>query len=88
MKQDNFIRVIQNIVNNLLYKKGFFTHEWHFGKVESINVDDTLNVYINGSSYVTPSIPANPDITFNVNDSVWIHYVNRNPGNLFIPYKR
>lgn len=88
MQQENFIKTIQSIVNNLLENQGFFTHEWHLGTIESVNANGTLNVYIDGSSIVTPSVPANPDITFVAGDKVWIHFVNRNPNNLFIPYKR
>jgi hypothetical protein len=42
----------------------------------------------NGSSVVTPSIPANPDMVFESGDFVFVHYINRNPNNLFVPYKR
>ena len=87
-QQDRFISIVQNIVEKLLDKMGFFVSEWHMGKVESINTNGTLNVYIDASTTVTPSIPANPDVTFSVNDEVWVHFINRKPNNLFIPYKR
>lgn len=88
MKQDKFISYIQQITLNLLEKLGFLVHEWHLGKVSEINENGTLNVYIDGSTTVTPSVPCNPDIIFAVDDYVWVHYVNRNSQNLFIPYKR
>ena len=88
MKHDTFISKIQDIVYNYLEKRGFFIHEWHLGKVAKVNSDNTLNIFIDGSSTATPCIPANPDVNFNPNDYVWVHYVNRNPNNLFIPYKR
>lgn len=47
-----------------------------------------LDVKINANPTPTPSIPHNPDVTFQVGDYVWVQYVNRNPSNLFIPYKR
>lgn len=71
-----------------LDKLGLLANEWHLGKVESIAVNGTLNVFIDGSSYATPSIPCNPNVTFTTNDEVWVHYVNRNPNHLFVPYKR
>lgn len=73
---------------NLLEKMGFLVNEWHMGKVQSVNANGTLNVYIDGSSNATPSIPANPNITFAADDEVWVHFINRKPSNLFIPYKR
>lgn len=88
MKQDEFINKIQSIITNFLEKRGFFIHEWHLGKVAAVNSDKTLDIYIDGSSTPTPSIPANPAMNFTVNDYVWVHFVNRNPNNLFVPYHR
>lgn len=88
MQQDKFIEVIQKIVKNMLEKMGFLTHEWHLGKVAVVNINGTVDVFIDGSSVVTPSVPTNPHIAFVANDYVWVHFVNRNPNNLFIPYKR
>ena len=88
MQQDMFISAIHKIVKNLLEKMGFFVNEWHLGKVAGVNANGTLNVYIDGSNYATPSVPANPDIVFTNGDLVWVHFVNRNPNNLFVPYKR
>jgi hypothetical protein len=86
--QDLFVRRIQQIVVSTLDKMGLNVNEWQLGKVGSINANGTLNVFINGSLTATPSIPCNPDVTFEIGDSVWVHFVNRKHNNLFIPYKR
>ncbi|QZY57172.1 hypothetical protein [Crassaminicella profunda] len=88
MKQEKFIQMIHNIIDNYLRKKGLLTHEWHLGIVTNVNANGTLNVYINGSPNISPSIPANQDITFEAGNPVWVHFVNRNPQSLFVPYKR
>ncbi len=88
MDKDKFIEVVQKIVSTQLQKLGFFINEWHLGKVAVIHPGNFLDIYIDGSSYATPNIPGNPDITFQVGDYVWVHFVNRKPNNLFVPYKR
>ena len=88
MQQDKFIAIIQEIVTSTLKKLGLLNNEWHLGKVHSIAPNGMLNVYIDGSTYVTPNIPCNPDITFLTNDEVWVHFINRNQSHLFVPYKR
>lgn len=88
MQQDKFIEIIQKIVMNLLEKMGFLVHEWHLGKVNKVNENGTLDIFIDGSDFSTPSIPANPDVDFSEGDYVWVHFINRNPNNLFVPYKR
>lgn len=88
MSQDKFIQTVSQITTNLLDKLGFFVDEWHLGKVAGVNANKTLNLYIDGSTTVTPSVPSNPDVTFAVGDFVWVHFVNRKKTNLFVPYKR
>ncbi|WDV47035.1 hypothetical protein PV797_04865 [Clostridiaceae bacterium M8S5] len=88
MKQNEFINKIQDIISNFLDKRGFYVHEFHLGKVACVNSDGTLDVYIDASTTITPSVPANPDVKFAVNDHIWVHFVNKNPNNLFVPYKR
>lgn len=88
MTQDKFINAIEMIIEKYLNKIGFFVMEWHLGTVESVNEDATLNVYIDGSSTVTPNVPCNPQYNFQVGDYVWVQYVNRKISNKFIPYRR
>jgi hypothetical protein len=83
-----FVRKIQSIVVKVLEKYGLLTHEWHLGKVSSVNANGTLNVYIDGSTTATPSIPSNPQLVFNTGDYVWVQFINRSPNNLFVPSKR
>lgn len=86
--QELFIKRVQSIVMRTLEKMGLLVNEWHLGKVKIVNVNGTLDVYIDGGTTATPSIPSNPMIKFSVNDYVWVQYVNRNANNLFIPAKR
>ncbi|WP_336786968.1 hypothetical protein [Paenibacillus sp. MMO-177] len=86
--QELFIKKVQSIVVKVLEKYGLLVHEWHLGKVSALREDGSLDVFIDGNPVATPSVPANPEIIFTVGDYVWVHYVNRNPNNLFIPYKR
>ena len=86
--QGKFIDLIQQIVLKTLEKLGLFQDEWHFGKVESQNANGTLNLYIDGSDYVTREIPCNPNTSFSVNDEVFVHFINRNSYDMFVPYKR
>lgn len=84
-QQDTFINVIQDIVSKYLMKLGFFTSEWHLGKVKTAdNTNHIVSVYIDGNATETPSVPCNPDILFNTDDEVWVHFVNRNPNNAYV----
>jgi len=88
MEQDKFIHIIQNIVENYITKKGLFIHEWHLGLVSTVNIGNTLDVYIDGNTVVTPNVPCNPNYDFVVGDYVWVQYVNRKSSNIFIPSRR
>jgi len=88
MNQDKFIDIIEQITEKILDKKGLLTQEWHLGTIESVNGDNSLNVYIDGSSYVTPSVPCNPQYDFQTGDSVWVQYINGKQSNKFIPSRR
>lgn len=88
MDKDKFIKIIQNIVETQLKKLGFFIDEWHLGRIAAVKPNNFVDVYIDGSTYVTPNVPANPDVVFQIDDYVWVHFVNRKQNNLFIPYKR
>ncbi|MGE6227642.1 hypothetical protein [Paenibacillus chitinolyticus] len=86
--QDMFIKKVQNIVMKTLEKLNLLVKEWHLGKVKTVNPNGTLDVYIDGGLDATPSIPANPQVSFKENDYVWVLFVNRNQNNLFVMSKR
>lgn len=82
-----FISIVTQIVQTVLQNNNVLQGEWHLGKVESVVSNYALNVYVDGS-LIPQVIPCNPNIRFIPNDEVWVHYVNGDSKNKFIPYKR
>ncbi|MMZ57279.1 hypothetical protein D1872_191990 [compost metagenome] len=89
MRSDNeqFIRYVRDIVYTVLNDEKLSRGEWRVGKVKSVTSPYSLSVYIDGSE-VPQTVPCNPDVVFNTGDEVWVHFVNRDSKNKFVPYKR
>lgn len=85
--QQNLLEFIRKVVYDVLDNEKFFQGEWQIGTVAEVISDKMLNVYVNGSD-VPQKIPCNPDVRFKVGDEVWVHNVNRDSKNKFVPYKR
>lgn len=86
-EQDRIINLIKRIVENVLRSYGLLQGEWHHGKVAEVISNKSLRVYVNASN-VAQKIPCNPDVVFEVGSEVWVHYVNKDSKNKFVPYKR
>ena len=65
------VKVIDQRLSQLGILQGFFEP----GKIESI-VDNRANIYINGSTSITPNIPIVNNLILSPNDEVWILKVN------------
>lgn len=87
--QDNktFVTTLKKLIYKILEEENLLKGEWHLGKVASVIDYKTLTVYVDGST-TAQTISCNPNITFNINDEVWVHFVNGDSKNKFIPYKR
>lgn len=86
MDQSEFIELIKSIVNTELNNRNIGGH-FHLGKVDSVISRYSLKVFMNGlnHSYV---IPCNPNIVFTEGDEVFIHYINGDSKDKYVPYKR
>lgn len=87
--QDNktFMSTLKTLIYKIIEESNIINCEWHVGKVANIIDSKTLTVYVDGTT-VAQKIPCNPDITFSANDEVWVHFVNGDSKNKFVPYKR
>lgn len=85
--QDRFIDMISKIVYTILDNENVLRGEWHNGKVDKVNSSTSLTVFVDGSK-TSQIIPCNPSITFESGDEVFVHYVNGDSKNKFVPYKR
>lgn len=85
--QSKFIDTIQDIVCQVLHNEGLMKDEWHLGVVTQVISPYSLSVKVNGSSN-SQTIPCNPNVNFFVDDNVFVHYVNGNSANKFVPFKR
>lgn len=83
----DFKQMIKDYVYKILNKENLLQGEWHLGKVASVVSRFKLNVYIDGST-TSQTVPCNPDVKFAIGDAVWVHFVNGDIRNKFIPYKR
>lgn len=86
-KKDRVISLIKEIVYVILKNEGLLRGEWNNGVVESVISPKMLTVKINGSN-VAQKVPCNPSVTFEVGDEVFVHFVNGDSKNKFVPYKR
>ena len=84
---NKFIEFVQRIVRIELQNAGLQQGQWHIGTVTSIVSSKILQVKIDGST-VAQKVPCNPDITFAVNDPVFVLFVNGDSKNKYIPFKR
>lgn len=82
-----FFNLVKKIVYKILTKEKLLQGDWHLGKVASVVSRFKLNIYIDGSNTIQ-IVPCNPDVTFAVNDEVFVHFVNGDSKNPFVPYKR
>jgi len=87
MTNDEFLDIVRSIFYTELKKLNKLTGEWHLGKVNSVISPYVLSVFVDGSTSAQ-NIPCNPNIIFNKDEEVWVHYINGNPMDKFVPYKR
>lgn len=86
MNDKKFHDLIKTIVQNEL-KAQNLVGNWHLGVVDSVTSSKKLSVFVDGST-TAQSISCNPDVTFNVNDEVWVVFINGNPRDKFVISKR
>jgi hypothetical protein len=82
------LELIKSVVNMELNNRNLIGGDYHVGTVESVISRYAVKVYLNGITDTSYSVPCNPNIIFVAGDEVWVHYVNGDPNNKFIPYKR
>lgn len=87
MSQEKFLDAVAKVVESILKEKNLLVGEWHLGTVSSVISSYVLSVFVNGSS-TAQVIPCNPNIPFSNGDEVWVHFVNGDSSNKFVPYKR
>lgn len=87
MDEKELIKIIKNLINIELKNNNILLGQWHLGKIESIINNKLLSVFVDGSN-VSQKIPCNPDIGFNINDEVWVVFINNDSKNKFVLCKR
>lgn len=85
--QHDLIETIKTVIYDELGKSGLLNGTFKFGRVEKVLSNTRLSVY-EGGSRQTQVIHCNPDINFSIGDEVFIQYVNGNPRDKFIPYRK
>lgn len=83
----SMIKFIRKIVCQILEEKGLLLGDWHVGTVTAINSPTTLTVKVNGST-TTQVVPCNPNEVFEVNDEVFVQFINGDSRNKFVPFRR
>lgn len=81
------LEYVEKIIYMVLRKHNLLQGEWHLGKVKSVISDKLLEVYIDGSDQ-SQTVKCNPDVPFEVNDAVYITYINRDSKNKFVISRR
>jgi hypothetical protein len=85
--QQQFIDHVTKIVYGILKNEGLLKSEWHLGKVESVISSTKISAFIDGSN-VSQVIPANPDVTFNVGDEIFVIFLNNDSKNKYAIARR
>lgn len=85
--KERTIKIIKDIVYMILRNEGLLRGEWNNGVVVGVISASLLSVRVNGSEIIQ-KIPCNPSVTFAVGDEVFVHFVNGDTKNKFVPYKR
>lgn len=78
---------ITNIVYGILNKENLLFNSWRFGKVAEVISTTKLKCYIDGSD-VAITVSCNPDITFAINDEIWIVNTAKDNSSRFALCKR
>lgn len=78
---------VKRIVYKIFEKEGVLRGEWHLGKVKTVISTKMLEVYLDGSETAI-KIPCNPDVTFNVNDEVFVIFINKKTSDKFVLCRR
>lgn len=86
-QQTSMLKQMSTIVYNILNKEKLLRGEWHHGDVDTVISSTSIRVFVDGSS-ISQIIPCNPDVTFKSGDKVFVHFVNGNSSDKFVPYKR
>lgn len=80
--------ITTELVMRILKKHGFF-NLYDDGKINALSADGkTADVYINGDTTVTPSVPIRPGLTLAVGDEVRIININFNKRDKLIDHKK
>lgn len=92
MNQENerakrFDKYIENVVVKLLNKLGLLNGQWHLGEVTEIVSQTKLKVKVDGSE-LSQTLSCNPDVTFQIEDHVWVIFINGNARDKFVIAKR
>lgn len=78
---------IKDIVYQILEKENLTAKEWQLGKIDEVLSEYRLKVFINGST-VSEIVPCNPNVKFFNGEFVWVIFINGNPRDKFVPFKR
>ncbi|MDT0160259.1 hypothetical protein [Bacillus sp. AG4(2022)] len=80
---DAIVEIVKNTINSL----GLQVGQWHLGKVTEVVSLTKLKVIVDDGQFAQ-TVSCNPDITFAVDDQVWVIFINGNPRDKFVLSKR
>jgi hypothetical protein len=92
MQEEHFWREVERLVRVLIRKilgeSGFY-NLYDDGKIESLSSDGKrANVFINGSTDITPNIPIREGVNLTVGDEIRVLNVNFNKRDRIIDHKK
>ena len=82
------VSIIEKIVRSVLNSYNIPQQIYHYGTIQRVNGDGTVNLYIDGSPDLKRNIRCNPDIPIKETDKVIVIYINGDAKNAFVFCRR
>ena len=82
------IDAIKKIVRATLKEYNINQQIHHYGTVERVNGDNTVNIHIDGAEEIKRNVRCNPDVVFKETDKVIVLYINGNSKSPFVLCRR
>jgi hypothetical protein len=86
-EQQEFYKIIQDVVKSEISNLGLNLGNWQLGIVESVVSPKKLKVFINGAK-VSQEVPCNPDVAFAAGDNVFVIFINGDQRNKYVMSRR
>lgn len=84
---EQFINAVEKIVMQLLRKFNLLQGDHRLGTVDEVLSPTKLKVFVDGGSE-SQTVSCNPDVQFVSGDNVYVLFINNNPNDKYVPYRR